>query len=173
MRRRVWILIVVVLMGALVVSATAAATAKIDMMKVKPTTTAPTPTTSTTTAVNPMVTCQDWVDNGAVWYVPERGVYTVDRLPACIDLSEFTGVTNWEVSWDGTVLRGSMKGIAFQFESQPGRKVHARQVATTLSDDITMTVGNLPIGNGFKFVAMPHSGDKWTNITITVTPLNP
>ncbi|MFH1330464.1 MAG: hypothetical protein ABIJ48_07435 [Actinomycetota bacterium] len=169
MRRRAWIMIVALVAGLLAVSATAMA-AKEDGKK-RP------PTTTTTTTAPTLWTCEARVANGAVWVLGTfnevGGFYTVSGLPACIDLlAEHTGAMRWRVDWIGTVTREPIKGLQFVFETEVHGVVYAETVATTASGIWETDVLDPP-EEGFVFVAMPHHKDKWTSITITVTPLPP
>lgn len=176
MRRTAWIMIVAVVAGLLAVSATAMA-AKDDAKK-KP------PTTTTTTTIAPTLwTCEARVANGAVWvlgtYDEEGGFYTVSGLPACIDLRpEDAGAKYWQVEWSGTVKpRPGMRGLKLVFEGEV--HVPAGQEYAVLEVGPNSAIGtwtpspyvNAPANTPFVFVAMPYSGDKWTSIQITLTPL--
>ncbi|MFH1331366.1 MAG: hypothetical protein ABIJ48_12035 [Actinomycetota bacterium] len=96
-----------------------------------------------------------------------------EGLPACIDLlEEHTVATRWTVTWNGEVAREPIKGVEFRFEvmGTAGRAVLAEYLATDTSG--TWPVGVLePSDPGFKFVAMPHSGDRWTSMNITLIPV--
>jgi len=170
MRRTAWIMIVAVVAGLLAVSATAMA-AKDDAKKKPP------PTTTTTTTVAPTFwTCEARVANGAVWvlgqYDKDTGKYTVSGLPACIDLlPDDAGARYWQVDWSGTVKpRPGMRGLKLVFEAQVHGTVYAETVATSTNGTWTPFV-DAPDGTPFVFVAMPHSGDNWTSLQITLTPL--
>lgn len=167
MRRRSWIFLVLMLAAVLAVFAVSAAGAEVEA-RGKPTTTIP-GTTTTTSA--PSGTCASW---GPAWTLGSwnGSAYVVRGLPGCIDIDQLghAQVANWTISWEVTALR-PMKGIQFVFESQPGRREHASYVATTPAGTVPMTIGSTPpIGTAFKFSAMPFRSDRYTNVTITVTP---
>lgn len=155
------------------------------------TTTAPIdPPVTTTVPPEPPVdndpdiwTCQERVDNGAVWipgkwngstYLSETSV-DVD-VPLCIDIrEEHWLVTEWTVSWEGTASKDP-KGLKFVFEEGVHQSVYAETEWT--SSEGTVTSGTVPMVLNFAgddvthlvFVAMPFQGDNWTDISFTVTP---
>ena len=128
-------------------------------------------------------TCQERVDNGAVWipgkwngstYLSETSV-EVD-VPLCIDIrEEHWLVTEWTVSWEGTASKDP-KGLKFVFEEGVHQSVYAETEWT--SSEGTVTSGTVPMVLNFAgddvthlvFVAMPFQGDNWTDISFTVTP---
>jgi len=165
------ILIVLAVLVVLAVSATALAAP--GGSKKPPTTTT---TSATTTTTQPILrTCQTI---GTAWILGRhneaQGNYTVGGLPACIDLRpEHTGTRAWQVDWTGTVKTPpGMRGLRLVFESE----VHDLENAylDTVVYDTSGTLETLiaaPEATPFVFVAMPHSGDKWTSIEIVLTPL--
>jgi hypothetical protein len=180
MRRRAGIMIVAVVAGLLAVSATAMA-AKGDAKK-------PPPATTTTTTIAPTLwTCEARVANGAVWvlgtYDELDGSYTVNGLPACIDLLPAdAGSRSWLVEWSGTVKpRPGMRGLKLVFEAEvhvPAGQEYAVLEVEPLEVEPNSPSGawtpsplvDAPADTPFVFVAMPYRGDKWTSIQITLTP---
>lgn len=150
MKRRAWVIIVVV--GALALPAAGAAA------KGKP-------------QPQPKVTCADWVANGAVWLLDFDGDYRVDGLPACIDLrEEHSGPVHWTVAWHSD-LSTPIKGVVLRFEvmGAAGRTVLAEHLVQTASGSWDFGVLD-PDEPGFKFVAMPHRRDRWASFSVVLTP---
>ena len=136
-------------------------------------------------------TCAERVQNGASWvpgywngvsYVSDA---TVDvDLPLCIDLNSLAAhkhVVEWTVTWEGTPVLKSPKGLMLIFEeevhanhyaeievSQPGEQ-RSWEAHLVLPTDVE---GN-PVNDHLVLVAMPRQGDKWDTISFTVTPTSP
>jgi len=163
MRKRA-LLITLVAVVMLVSSAVAASAVKPDKPP-KP----PKPTT-TTEAPPEFWTCQARIDNGAIWNLGEwNGTAYVADIASCTDvLSEHLGEANWTVVWTGVTQKGTVKGLKFVFEEQVHDNVFAEQIYTTQSDVWCPTLSG-EVEN-LVFVAMPHSGDKWTSFEVTVIP---
>lgn len=127
-------------------------------------------------------TCEARNDNGAMWqigtYDSVDGVYQGDSFPVCIDILEaHRNVENWTVTWSGTTTKGTTKGFKLVFEEEVHANVFAETVVTSVTSgtepwDAVLDFGGEPAGN-MVFVAMPHSGDRWTSFSITVTPTVP
>ena len=141
--------------------------------------------------------CQDRVDNGAVWILghwdESLSAYVSDdttaesvpidvALPLCIDIGPaHIGVTNWTVSWEGTANRVP-KGLKFVFEEGVHQSVYAETEWTSKDGTVTSNTVDMVLDFAadsdsdhleFVFVAMPRQGDKWTSISFTVTPNPP
>ena len=125
-----------------------------------------------------LYTCQDRIDNGAVWkkgawhpdgyYLVSSAVGEPIALPACFDLLAEHAVTgSWRVEWTGTVLRPPGRGLALWFE----KGLHGVIYDETMNTTGTWTTKEFtPDSDYFVFVAMPHHGDKWTWVEIKVYP---
>ena len=175
MKRSVFMIIAVALVGVLAVSGTALAA--------KGGTPGP-PTTTTTTTTQPTVwTCQArWDNGGTAWHLGEYytdggvGHYRVpvagdDAFPACIDLrSEHAGTREWKIEWGGTIKNGNpMNGLRLVFEAEVHSGTYLDIVVTEGDNPLTVSVPADP-NQDFVFVAMPWSGDKWTSSWIILTP---
>lgn len=162
MRRRA-LLITFVAVAMLLTTAVAAFAGKPD----KP----PKPTT-TTQAPPEFWTCRARIDNGAIGWVLGSwdGSFYTAGLPSCIDFRpEHLTVTDWTVAWSGTTQRGTVKGLKFVFEEEVHDNVFAELIVSTTSGGACVSLPPAEIGN-LVFVAMPHSGDKWTSFEVSVAP---
>jgi len=172
MRRRVRVMVAAVLLGLLAMSVATAATAGVEAKGGKP---------STTTAPPVLYTCQDRIDNGAIWvkgeYDEALGHYVVGSavgepiaLPACFDLlPEHSTGGQWTVTWSGTVAGRLKKGLELRFEKGLHGVIYDRSFpAATSGAWITKTLD--PDPDYFVFVAMPAAGERWTSIEMRLYP---
>lgn len=131
----------------------------------------PKPPKSTTTTEAPpeFWTCQERIDNGAIWNLGEWDVtaYVAD-MTSCTDiLDEHLGVADWTVDWDGIASRG-VKGLKLMFEEEVHGTVFAEKVFATESGVWCPTlVGDV---QNLVFLAMRHNADQWDSFEVTVTP---
>lgn len=121
-------------------------------------------------------TCQERIDNGAVWSLGtyENGVYTVETTPGCLDFDFETEPYYFDtacVAWEVTGVQ-RFKGLKFVFENG----LHGTEYAVLETGDTSgRWLADLS-DTGWEtapmpaFVAMSRNGDRWENITLTVTP---
>lgn len=132
----------------------------------------PKPTT-TTQAPPEFWTCQARIDNGAAGWVLgswDGTAYTAG-LPSCIDIvSEHLTVTDWTVEWAGETQKGTVKGLKLVFEEQVHDSVFAEQITAEPSGIWCPSLVSETGIENMVFVAMPHSGDKWTSFEVSVVP---
>lgn len=153
----------------------------------------PPPDTTTTTVPDGTTIPDDGLrtclDVGDLWntgeWDPIQQAYTAETLPICIDLNAdvtHKELTSWKVTWSGTSARALNKGAQaiLIFEEQ----IHANSYSsneialesrTTSGGDTWEAQLNLAgtEPRSLVFVAMPHSGAKWTSFTVTVAPVAP
>jgi len=166
MKRSTVILIVVSVVAVFAVSASALA----------PPATGKKPPTTTTTTTQPILRiCETFLNTAWVLghYDEVQGKYTVGGVPACTTLRpEHAGTRTWRVDWTGTMRRPPGRGLRLVFESEVGDSNSAYLdtvvYGTSGSEEYLIAA---PDATQFVFVAMPTSGDKWTNMQITLSPL--
>jgi len=132
---------------------------------------------STTTVVEPTLwTCEARNENGAVWVLGEwdETSYSAGGPGTCIDIDQpgHTDAHRWLVTWSGETAKSAdtVKGLLLRFETEVHGTVWAEEVFTTTGGSWATAVIDPP-DDAFVFVAMPHSGDRWTAFQVTVTPL--
>lgn len=167
------ILLLLVVVGLLVVFSGTAFAAK-GGIPGPPGTTQPT----TTTTPSEYWTCQARVDNGATAWIlggweEASGAYLGPDTPTCIDiLSDHRDITQWEVKWSGSTVKGTVKGLKLVFEEEVHGAVYAETVVTSETGSWEASWDAMEINN-LVFVAMAHRADRWLGpVTIVVTPLN-
>ena len=151
----------------------------------KPTTTTTIPD-GTTVPDDGLTTC---LDVGPAWnhgaWDPDQQAYTAETLPICIDLDAdptHRTWTHWNVTWSGTSARATKQGAEaiLMFEEQLHVNSHASS-EIALASRATTGDGSWEAPLDFTaaeptslvFVAMPHSGAKWTSFSVTVEPVLP
>jgi hypothetical protein len=103
-------------------------------------------------------------------------------------------VVNWTVEWEGKAVRKAPKGLMFIFEEElPGTHYAEAEALPDPEEEVFLDCvfddetgeytcdgswENITLtGNGdaehLVFLAMGHQGDKWTELTFTVTPHPP
>jgi hypothetical protein len=119
-------------------------------------------------------TCQARIENGAEWepgaWDDGTGLYRATGAMACLDLQDIHyEPQQWKVKWEGTAEKLEV-GPLVRFERGIHGSVYAETVVKTESGEwITPPITPSP-GKPFTFVVMPHSFDKWVDISWTVTP---
>jgi hypothetical protein len=134
------------------------------------------PGVTTTTVESALWTCEARNEAGATWVLGEwDGVsYAAGGPGTCIDIDEpgHTAAHRWLVTWSGETAKGTdtVKGLLLRYETEVHGTVWAEEVFTTTGGSWSTAVIDPP-DEAFVFVAMPHSGDRWTAFQVTVTPL--
>ena len=134
------------------------------------------PAVTTTTAEPTLWTCEARNENGAVWVLGEWDgtSYSAGGPGTCIDIDRpgHTDAHRWLVTWSGETAKGTdtVKGLLLRFETGVHGTIWAEEVFTTTGGTWPTAVIDPP-DEAFVFVAMPHSGDRWTAFQVTVPPL--